>query len=90
MEELEVGHVPMLPVVTETIREQVEAILSTGKVTEWKKEMVHRLKQVNPEINALLLQVAQGAQDPKAVVLAGYAVYQAIELAMVEEEGELI
>lgn len=76
---------PVLPVVSETIREQVLE-QATSSSPEWRKEMIHRLKEMNPEVNALLLELAQGATDAKLVVMAGYAVYQALELALQEED----
>ena len=78
----------MLPIVTEPIRSQIIQLL-TDTPAEWKREMVHRLKQVNPEVNAMLLDVAQQSSDPKGAVLAGFAVYQALELAMTDEDTEL-
>lgn len=75
----------MLPVVTAEIREQLESIIASTP-EEWKREMVHHLKEDNPEINALLLTLAQDATDAKQVILAGYLVYKALELAE-ESEG---
>jgi hypothetical protein len=75
----------VLPVVSDTLREQVLG-LAGNPSPEWRKEMIHRLKEMNPEVNALLLELAQGANDPKLVVMAGYAVYQALELALQEED----
>lgn len=76
----------MLPVVTAEIRESLEAIVQ-GPSDEWKREMVHHLKEDNPEINSLLLTLAQDSKDAKRVILAGYLVYKALELA---EENENI
>lgn len=78
----------MLPIVTEPIRQQIVQLLTDAPM-DWKREMVQRLKQMNPEVNAMLLDVAQQSSDPKGAVLAGFAVYQALELAMAEEDSEL-
>jgi hypothetical protein len=71
----------VLPYVDESLRDTVLTTLEQAG-TEWKKAMIHRLKQENPEINELLLQLASQSGDPKRVILAGYAVYEALELAL--------
>ena len=76
----------MLPVVTEKIRSALESLFSKDTET-WKKGMVHHLKEDNPEINSLLLSLAQGSEDPKSVITAGYLVYNVLELATKEEDG---
>lgn len=75
----------MLPVVTSDIRGELEA-LTQNTPDEWKREMVHHLKEDNPEINTLLLNLAQNSSDAKRVILAGYLVYKALERAE-ENEG---
>ncbi len=76
----------MLPVVTEEARKHLEQLLLTDEES-WKKRMVHRIKEENPEINTLLLELAQKSKDPKSVIQAGYLIYNILELAL-EEEGE--
>ncbi len=76
----------MLPVVTADIREELERIVENAS-DEWKREMVHHLKEDNPEVNSLLLNLAQNSQDAKRVILAGYLVYKALEVA---DENETI
>ena len=77
----------MLPVVTSDIRETLEQQVQEA-TDEWKREMVHHLKEDNPEINTLLLNLAQDSNDAKKVILAGYLVYKALEKA--EENEEII
>jgi hypothetical protein len=78
----------MLPVVSEQARETLEA--SVGRDLEaWKKSMIAQIKDENPEINSLLLTLAQNSPDPKAVIMAGYMVYKALELAYAEEGQSL-
>jgi hypothetical protein len=74
----------VLPVITSDIREQVEALLAEH-ADEWKREMVHHLKEDNPEVNSLLLNIANGSADPKGIVMSGYLVYKALELAYAAE-----
>jgi hypothetical protein len=78
----------VLPIVSEPVREQITALLQNSPA-EWKRDLLHRLKQNNPEVNALLLEMAQHSQDPKAIILAGFAVYHALELALKEEDSEI-
>lgn len=75
----------MLPVVSE---ETCALLLQTMQEDEeaWKKSMVHRLKEENPEINTLLLTLAQKSKDPKSVIMAGYLIYSVIELSHDVEE----
>lgn len=75
----------MLPVVTSATRKTLEQ-QTAGNIDDWKRRMIHHLKEDNPEVNTLLLELAQQSSDPKAVILAGYMVYQALELALNEEE----
>ncbi len=75
----------MLPVVTSDIREELEALIKEAP-DEWKREMVQHMKEDNPELNSLLLNLAQGSSDAKRVILAGYLVYRALERAE-ENEG---
>ncbi|MCA9788535.1 MAG: hypothetical protein KC476_02015 [Cyanobacteria bacterium HKST-UBA06] len=74
----------MLPVVTADIRESVEQAIEANP-DEWKREMIHHIKEENPELNSLLLTMAQNAQDPKHVIMAGYMVYKALEIAEASE-----
>lgn len=76
----------MLPVVTPDIREQLESLINSP-TEDWKKELVYHIKEDNPELNTLLLTLADGSSDPKRVILAGYLVYKSLELA---EEAELV
>jgi hypothetical protein len=76
----------MLPVVTADIRDEVEHIFAESS-EDWKRDMIHHLKEDNPEVNSLLLNFAQASSDPKKVIMAGYLVYKALERA---SENEMI
>lgn len=75
----------MLPLVTEEIFNVVVAQLEASE-EDWKRQMVHRIKEENPEINTLLLELATQSDDPKAFILGGYIVYAAMELADRQQE----
>lgn len=77
----------MLPVITEEARKSLEDMVKDGS-DQWKKRMVQLLKEENPEINAILLEIAQNSSDPKNVIMAGYMVYNALEIAFAQELEE--
>ncbi|MBY0449149.1 MAG: hypothetical protein K2X01_00805 [Cyanobacteria bacterium] len=78
----------MLPVVSEANRKALEALLEEDP-DAWKKQMIHYIKEENPEVNTILVDLAQRSQDPKAVIMAGFFVYQALDLAAREEDASL-
>jgi hypothetical protein len=80
----------MLPVVSEETRQELLSLIQGSELKSWQKEMIHHLKEDNPEVNTLLLELAQQSEDPKKIVLAGYLVYKALEMALEEEEPLLL
>jgi len=73
-----------LPVVSAGLRQSLDTV-QQEQGENWSKLMLRQLKEENPEINSLLLDLAHDSQDPKAVVLAGYKVYKLLELAEANE-----
>jgi hypothetical protein len=73
-----------LPIVTPGIR-QTLATIEQAQGGGWSNAILRQLKEENPEINSLLLEMAQSSADPKAVVLAGYRIYKLLELADASE-----
>ena len=72
----------MLPLVSEQLCTDLEALLRhPDQFTQWQKQMIHQLQESNPEINVLLLNLAQQSEDPKATILAGFSVYQVLHWA---------
>ena len=72
----------MLPLVSEQLCADLEALLRhPEQFTQWQKQMIHQLQESNPEVNALLLNLAQQSEDPKAAILAGFSVYQVLHWA---------
>lgn len=71
----------MLPLITEDIKETmlVEVI---PDVANWRKKMIHYIKEENPEVNSLIIESAQQTKlDPKAIALGAYLTYLALEKA---------
>ena len=55
---------------------------------EWRKKMIHYLKEENPEINTAIIEAANKTDlDPKAVALGAYMTYSLIELAMKDNDS---
>ncbi len=77
----------MLPIITEEISSEIfgEVFQDVGM---WRKNMVHYLKEENPEINSAILEVAKYDEniDLKAVALGAYLSYRLIEVAT-ENDG---
>ena len=79
----------MLALINEEHKEQVfSAILKD--IHSWRKNMIHYIKEENPEINAAIIDIATNTElDPKAVALGAYMVYKMLEIAD-EEQGSTI
>ena len=77
----------MLPLITEDQSSLVFAEVFQD-VRMWRKNMIHYIKEENPEVNTSILEAAKNTElDPKAVALGAYMVYRMLELA--SEEGEI-
>ncbi len=77
----------MLPFITEETREETlqEALQDVG---EWRKKMVHYLKEENPEVNAAIIESSQKTGlDPKSIALGAYITYILLEKSEREESG---
>lgn len=77
----------MLPLITEEMGAVVfEEVFAD--VNAWRKQMIHFIKEENPEINTAIIEAANKTSlDPKAVALGAYMTYKLLELAAKEEEG---
>ena len=79
----------MLPFITEEIKDETinDALQD---VASWRKKMVHYIKDENPEVNAVIIEVAEKTQlDPKAIALGAYITYIMLEKAEREEAGTI-
>ena len=76
----------MLPIISEEIALQAfEEIFKD--MPAWRKEMIHYLKEENPEINTAIIEASNKTDlDPKAVALGAYMTYYMIELSIKENE----
>lgn len=76
----------MLPIITEEHSSLVFAEIFQD-VQAWRKNMIHYLKEENPEINTAIIEAANNTElDPKAVALGAYMTYILLETAMKDED----
>ena len=76
----------MLPIISEEIAEKAFSEIFDD-MPKWRKDMIHYLKEENPEINTAIIEAANKTDlDPKAVALGAYMTYLLIELATKENE----
>ena len=78
----------MLPIITE---EQSSLIFAEifQDVQAWRKNMIHYIKEENPEINSAIIEAANNTElDPKAVALGAYMTYILLETAMKEDSAD--
>ena len=76
----------MLPIISEEVAKQAFADIFKDMPT-WRKEMIHYLKEENPEVNTAIIEAANKTDlDPKAVALGAYMTYYLIELSTKENE----
>ena len=79
----------MLPVITEEIAKNVFDEIFTD-MPKWRKDMIHYIKDENPEINSAIIEAANRTElDPKAIALGAYMSYVMLELADKENEALL-
>ncbi len=65
----------MLPIIEQDATERVISNIMND-IDGWRKEMIHVVKDENPEINAAIVQIAQNSSlDPKAVATGAYMTY---------------
>lgn len=69
----------MLPLISiENVENLTELILSD--VHNWRKEMIHYIKDENPELNTAIIELAQkGGLDAKALATGAYMAYKLLE-----------
>lgn len=77
----------MLPVITEDIAQKVFDKIFAD-VPAWRKNMIHYIKDENPEINSAIIEAANKTDlDPKAVALGAYMSYLMLEQADKEADA---
>ena len=71
----------MLPLVSEEHSSLAFAEIFQD-VNSFRKQMIHYIKEQNPEINTSIIEITNNTDlDPKAVALGAYMAYRLLELA---------
>jgi len=77
----------LLPLITEEAKEKIFKEIIQD-VNAWRKQMIHYIKEENPEINAAIIEASSKiALDPKAIALGAYMVYKMLEIAEKQSGG---
>ncbi|MBO5434594.1 hypothetical protein J6A31_02075 [bacterium] len=77
----------MLPIISEETATKVFSEIFKN-VPDWRKKMIHYLKEENPEINTAIIEAANKTElDPKAVALGAYMTYALLEIAIKEDDA---
>ena len=69
----------MQPLISpENVENVINEILSD--LSNWRKDMIHYIKDENPELNSAIIEIAQKTDlDPKAVATGAYMAYKLLE-----------
>ena len=69
----------MLPLISvDNVENMVELILANP--ADWRKEMIHYIKEENPELNTAIIEIAQkGGLEAKALATGAYMAYKLLE-----------
>ncbi len=71
----------MLPLVSEEHSSLAFAEIFQD-VNAFRKQMIHYIKEQNPEINTSIIEITNNTDlDPKAVALGAYMTYRLLEIA---------
>ena len=79
----------MLPEIDEeNFNSVVDEILTD--ISAWRKNMIHYIKEENPELNSAIIELANKTDlDPKAVATGAYRAYILVENAA-KKQDELL
>ncbi|MBQ7286475.1 MAG: hypothetical protein IJW73_01805 [Candidatus Gastranaerophilales bacterium] len=78
----------MQPLISiENVENLVNEIMND--IPSWRKEMIHYIKDENPELNTAIIELSQKTGlDPKALATGAYMAYKLLENEA-KEQGEL-
>ena len=78
----------MQPLISiDTVEDLINEIISD--IPAWRKEMIHYIKDENPELNTAIIELSQKTGlDPKALATGAYMAYKLLENEA-KEQGEL-
>ena len=60
-------------------------------IPAWRKEMIHYIKDENPELNTAIIELSQKTElDPKALATGAYIAYKLLENESSDEENSIL
>ncbi|MBQ8635580.1 hypothetical protein IJX73_00315 [bacterium] len=69
----------------ENVEQLIEEIISD--IPAWRKEMIHYIKDENPELNTAIIELSQKTDlDPKALATGAYMAYKLLENESKDED----
>lgn len=76
----------MQPLISiENVEDLIQEILKD--LPAWRKEMIHYIKDENPELNTAIIELAQkGELDAKALATGAYMAYKLLENEAASDE----
>ena len=80
----------MQPLISiENVESLIEEIISD--IPAWRKEMIHYIKEENPELNSAIIELSQKTElDPKALATGAYMAYKLLEKEAKELDNDAI
>ena len=79
----------MLPIIsTDTVESTTNEALKD--IQQWRKQMIHYIKDENPELNTAIIEISQKAElDPKAFATGAYIAYKLLENESAKDDAIL-
>ena len=79
----------MQPLISiDNVEELINEIISD--IPAWRKEMIHYIKDENPELNSAIIELSQKTElDPKALATGAYMAYKLLEIESNEQENAI-
>lgn len=76
----------MQPLISvENVEKLTDEVLTN--ISAWRKEMIHYIKDENPELNTAIIELSQKTGlDPKALATGAYFTYMLLENESVKED----
>lgn len=77
----------MQPLISiEDVEKLIDEIISD--IPTWRKEMIHYIKEENPELNTAIIELSQKTElDPKALATGAYMAYKLLENESNEDDS---
>ena len=80
----------MQPLISvENVEKVIDEVLVD--ISAWRKEMIHYIKDENPELNTAIIELSQKTGlDPKALATGAYVTYKLLENEGTSDENFVI